>query len=55
MRHTITRTIIGIIWLLAAVVSLISANYLMAGIGLVAGLVYLSSAYSMKNKEKGNK
>lgn len=55
MRHTITRTIIGIIWLLAAVVSLISANCLMAGAGLVAGLVYLYSAYSTMKKEKGNK
>ena len=55
MRHTITRTIIGIIWLAAAVVSIFSANYLMAVAGLVAGLVYLGSAYSMRNKEKGNK
>ncbi len=55
MRHTTTRTIIGIIWILAAVVSLFSANYLMAGAGIIAGLVYLCSAYSMRKKEKGNK
>lgn len=55
MRHTITRTIIGIIWLAAAAVSLFTVNYLMAGVGLVAGLVYLYSAYSMKNKGKDNK
>ena len=55
MRHTIISTISGIIWLLAAVVSLFTANYLMAVAGIVAGLVYLSSAYSMRKKEKGNK
>ena len=55
MRHTITRTIIGIIWLAAAVVSLFTANYLMAVAGFIAGIVYLCSAYSMRKKEKGNK
>lgn len=55
MRHTVVRIIIGIIWLAAAVVCLFTANYLMAGAGLVAGLVYLCSAYNTMKKEKGNK
>ncbi len=55
MRHTITRTVIGIIWLAAAVVSLFTANYLMAGAGIIAGVIYLGSAYSMRKKENGNK
>ena len=55
MRHIITRTIIGFIWLAAAVVSLFYANYLMACAGVVAGILYLSSAYRMKNNEKGKK
>ncbi len=55
MRHTITRTIIGIIWILAAVVCFFTANYFMTVAGIVAGLVYLSSAYSTMKKENGNK
>ncbi len=51
MRHTITRTIIGIIWILAAVASIFSANYLMAGAGIIAGLVYLFSAYNTTKKD----
>lgn len=52
MRHFYTRTIIGIIWLIAALVSLFTANFLMAVVGVIAGVVYLSSANSLKNKEK---
>lgn len=55
MRHTITRTIIGIIWLIAAVAGLFTANFLMAGVGIIAGIIYLNSANSMRKKEKENK
>lgn len=55
MRHVITRTIIGIIWLIVAGYCLFTANYLMTVIGCAAGLVYLSSAYNMRNKEKESK
>ncbi len=55
MRHTITRTIIGIIWIIAAFAGLFTANYMMTAIGLIAGFVYLSSANSMRKKEKENK
>ena len=55
MKHTITRTVIGIIWLAVAVVSLFTANYIMAGAGIVAGVVYLCSAYNTMKKENGNK
>ena len=41
MRHVYTRTIIGIIWLIAAVAGLFTANFLMAGVGIVAGIIYL--------------
>ncbi len=55
MRHVYTRTIIGIIWLLAAAAGLFTANYIMTIIGVIAGIVYLSSANSIRKKEKDNK
>ena len=55
MRHIITRTIIGIIWIMAAIAGLFTANYMMTAIGIIAGFVYLSSANSMRKKEKENK
>lgn len=55
MRHTITRTIIAVIWLIAAVAGLFTANYMMTVIGLIAGFVYLNSANGMRKKEKENK
>ena len=55
MRHTVTRTIIAVIWFIAAIAGLFTANYLMTVIGLIAGVVYLNSANSMRKKEKDNK
>ena len=55
MRHIYTRTIIGVIWLIAAVAGLFTANFLMAVIGLIAGIVYLNSANNMRKREKENK
>lgn len=55
MRHIYTRTIIAVIWFIAAVAGLFTANYMMTAIGLIAGFVYLSSANSMRKKEKENK
>ncbi len=46
------RIIIGIIWLVAAVVGLFTANFLMTIIGLIIGIVYLSTANNMRKKEK---
>ncbi len=51
MRHIITRTIIAVIWFIAAVAGLFTANYMMTAIGLIAGFVYLSSANSVRKKE----
>jgi general stress protein CsbA len=55
MRHVYTRTIIAVIWFIAAVAGLFTANYIMTVVGLMAGFVYLSSANSMRKKEKENK
>lgn len=55
MRHTVTRTIIAVIWFIAAIAGLFTANYMMTVIGIIAGVVYLNSVNSMRNKEKDNK
>ncbi len=55
MRHTITRTIIGVIWLIAAIAGLFTANYMITVVGIIAGFVYLNSANNMRKKEKENK
>jgi len=55
MRHAITRTIIGVIWFIAAIAGLFTANYMMTVIGLIAGFVYLNSVVSIRKKEKENK
>ncbi|MBO5266031.1 MAG: hypothetical protein J6B08_01905 [Ruminiclostridium sp.] len=55
MRHTITRTIIAIIWFIAAVAGLFTANYIMTVVGVIAGFMYLSSANNTRKKEKDNK
>lgn len=55
MRHVITKTIIGIIWLVAAVAGLFSANFLMSVIGIIVGIAYLISANNTRKKEKDNK
>ncbi len=55
MRHVYTRTIIGVIWLIVGVAGLFTAEFLMACMGLIAGVVYLSSANNMRKKEKENK
>jgi len=55
MKQTYIRTIIGIIWLIAAVSGLITANFLMTAIGGIIGIIYLISANNIRKKEKDNK
>ena len=51
MRHFHFRLIFGIIWLAAAVVSVVKENISFAALYVVLGIVFLWSAYS--NWEKG--
>ena len=51
MRHFYFRLIFGIIWLVAAVVSVVKENISFAALYVVLGIVFLWSAYS--NREKG--
>lgn len=54
MRHLLFRLIIGIIWLLAAIISALTGNIPFAALYVVLGIVFLCSAYSLWKKEKDN-
>ncbi len=54
MRHLYFRLIFGIIWLVAAVISVVNANISFAALYVVLGIVFLWSAYSSRKKEKDN-
>ena len=55
MRHFYFRLIFGIVWLIAAVISVVSANIPFAALYVVLGIVFLWSAYSIWKKEKKDK
>ncbi len=52
MRHFYFRLIFGIVWLAAAVISVVKANISFAALYVVLGIVFLWSAYSTWKKEK---
>lgn len=52
MRHIYIRGIIGLIWLVAAIVCGISGNFPMMGLYLVLAVAFLYSAYAVWKKEK---
>ena len=51
MRHFCFRLIFGIVWLAAAIVSVVKANVSFAALYVVLGIVFLWSAYSTRKKE----
>lgn len=59
MRHIYIRSILGLIWLAAAIVTGISGMLEMAGLYVILGGVFLYSAYSLwkkgQNDGKGGK
>ena len=55
MRHFYFRLVLGIIWLVAAIVSGVSANIPFAILYALLGIVFLYSAYSIWKKEKDNR
>lgn len=52
MRHFYFRLILGIVWLVAAVVSAARVNIPFAALYVVLGVVFLWSAHSIWKKEK---
>lgn len=54
MRHFYFRLVFGIIWLLAAIFSAISANFPFMALYIILGIVFLYSAYTIWKKERSN-
>jgi len=52
MRHICIRVMIGLIWLVAAIVCGVSGNFPMAGLYLVLAGVFLYSAYAAGTKRR---
>lgn len=55
MRHVYIRGLVGLIWLVAAIVSGISGNFEMTVLYVILVGVFLYSAYATWKKEKDNK
>ncbi|SHK07565.1 hypothetical protein SAMN02745243_02134 [Hespellia stercorisuis DSM 15480] len=55
MRHFYFRLALGIVWLIAAIVSGVNANIPFTVLYVVLGIVFLYSAYSIWKKEKDNR
>mgnify|MGYP007123086644 CR=1 FL=1 len=55
MRHFYFRLILGIVWLAAAVVSVMKANISFAALYVVLGIVFLWSAFSNSKKGEGQR
>lgn len=55
MRHVYIRGLVGLIWLVAAIVSGISGNFEMTVLYVILGGVFSYSAYATWKKEKDNK
>ena len=52
MRHFYFRLILGIVWLAAAVISIMIVNIPLAVLYVVLGLLFFWSACSIREKEK---
>ena len=56
MRHTITRIVVGIIWIIAGIVALSKGNVMGTAAGFAMGIAFIGSGLSMRKKAaKANK
>lgn len=55
MRHVYIRAMIGLIWLISAIVCVVSANFQMTALYIILGGAFLYFAYIAWKKEKDNK
>lgn len=55
MRHIYIRGMIGLIWLIAAIVCGVSGNFPMMGLYIILAGVFLYSAYTAWKNEKDGK
>ncbi len=54
MRHVYVRGIIGLIWLMAAIVSGVSGSFEMSALYVILGGVFWHSAYTKWKNDKGS-
>lgn len=54
MRHMLMRLVMGLVWLVAAVINVFSMNFPMVFFFGVMGVAFLCSAYSIWRKSEGN-
>lgn len=52
MRHVYFRSILALVWLVAALISGLSGNLEMSVLYIIIGAFFLCSAHSMWKKEK---
>ncbi len=50
VNRTILRLLIGLIWIIGAIVCLVKANFLMAALCLLVGVVFVTVAKRKPNK-----
>jgi hypothetical protein len=55
MRHVYIRGIMGLIWVAATIVSVMSGNFMMAVLYVILGGAFFFSAYKTWKKDKDNK
>lgn len=55
MRHFVFRIIMGIIWIVAAVVNVLMMNIAFAALYLLVGIAFLYSAYQIWKNMKKNR
>lgn len=54
MRHCYFRILMGLVWLVAAIVSAVKGNISMAVMYAALGVVFAYTAYTIWNKEKSD-
>lgn len=55
MRHCYLRILMGLVWMVAAVVSGINGKLSMAAMYGVLGAIFVYTAYTIRKKEKENR
>ncbi len=55
MRHIYIRGIIGLVWLIVAIICGVSGNFQMMGLYIILACVFMYSAYTVWKREKDGK
>lgn len=55
MRHYYFRLVLGIVWLVAAIISALTASFPFMALYIALGIAFLYSAFSIREAEKGKR